>query len=430
MPAPPTWSRLLAACRPEFTAPGWRLFAQLGDAWVLCPGRHTLTRLWASIPAVTRASYHAYARWVRTGRWATDGLFQSLIIGVVGQVAPDGRLVLLVDDTLVRKTGPKIDGVGLFRDMVRSALSSKLVTARGLNVVVLSLRLYPPWRGEPLALPVGVRLHRKHGPTPTDLAADMLKQVARWLPTRDFWLVADGAYSRLLRLGLPRTHVVTRLRSNAALYALPPPRRPHQRGRPRKKGERLPVPNALASASATWAPHVVGLRRHRRDRDLYARRVLWYETCQTPVLMVAARDPQGVDDELYLATSDVDAPPAQVLSLYADRWAIEESFRDLKQSLGAEDPQCRVKPGPERAVALAGWVYSAAWIWFLAQWDGQHAYWPDRPWYPAKQVPSFADVLAALRRELWATRLFDTTTPAELQRENVRDLLEVLALAA
>jgi hypothetical protein len=26
---------------------------------------------------------------------------------------------------------------------------------------------------------------------------------------------------------------------------------------------------------------------------------------------------------------------------------------------------------------------------------------PDRPWYPGKEEPSYADILAALRRESW-----------------------------
>ena len=40
--------------------------------------------------------------------------------------------------------------------------------------------------------------------------------------------------------GGPRTYVVSRLRRDAALFDLPPPRQPGQRDRPRKKGDRLP----------------------------------------------------------------------------------------------------------------------------------------------------------------------------------------------
>lgn len=77
-------------------------------------------------------------------------------------------------------------------------------------------------------------------------------------------------------------------------------------------------------------------------------------------LVVLARDPKGRADELYLATNGVQAGRAQLaVSLYADRWAIEVCFRDVKQLVGGRDPQCWVKPPPDRAVALANWMYAA-----------------------------------------------------------------------
>src|SRR5437016_12480296 len=36
----------------------------------------------------------------------------------------------------------------------------------GLNVVVLTLRIRPPWGGEPLGCPINIRLFRKGGATP------------------------------------------------------------------------------------------------------------------------------------------------------------------------------------------------------------------------------------------------------------------------
>ena len=72
MLAPPTWLLFLSQFAGSFTAPGRQLFEQLLTAWVLCPGRHTLTRLWSVIPEAQRRQYGAYARWVRCGRWSMD----------------------------------------------------------------------------------------------------------------------------------------------------------------------------------------------------------------------------------------------------------------------------------------------------------------------------------------------------------------------
>jgi hypothetical protein len=64
----------------------------------------------------------------------------------------------------------------------------------------------------------------------------MLRELASWLPEHDFHLVADGAYGPLLKRDSPRVTLICRMRSDAALYSLPPQRKPATRGRPRTKG--------------------------------------------------------------------------------------------------------------------------------------------------------------------------------------------------
>ncbi len=120
-----------------------------------------------------------------------------------------GELWLLLDDTLFHKTGRKVAGAGIFRDAVQST-GVHTVTAWGLNVVVLAVYVTPPWGGEPWALPVNLRIHRKGGPTLLDLAEAMVREVAEWLPGERFALVADGAYTALARRGMPRTVLYSR----------------------------------------------------------------------------------------------------------------------------------------------------------------------------------------------------------------------------
>ena len=65
----------------------------------------------------------------------------------------------------------------------------QVVYARGLNLVLLTVRVSPPWGGPPLALPVNARLHTKNDPTSTiEHAAAMIRELAGWFPDRDFHL--------------------------------------------------------------------------------------------------------------------------------------------------------------------------------------------------------------------------------------------------
>ncbi|MBI3974673.1 MAG: hypothetical protein HY332_25640, partial [Chloroflexi bacterium] len=47
-------------------------------------------------------------------------------------------------------------------------------------------------------------------------------------------------------------HVLGPLRMDGALWTPPPPRQPGQKGRPRKRGERLPTPAAQAQGRRHW----------------------------------------------------------------------------------------------------------------------------------------------------------------------------------
>ncbi len=439
MPAPASWItflRLFAGC---FTAPGQLLFEQLVTAWALCPGRRTLTRLWSVIPAEHRRRYGAYARWVRKGKWSPDELWRRLVVHLVERWASESLLTLLLDDSLVNKSGRKVDGAGYFHDAVTSTAVAHKVTAWGLNVVVLALRVPSPWGGEPLALPVMVCLHRKSKEGATEeeeelslieLAASMVFQLIKWLPNHRFRLVADGAYASLLRYDFPRTAVITRIRRDAALFDLAPPRT-GRRGRPRTKGQRLATPLGMAAAltDADWTTVQVCFRGQMVERKLWSRTLLWYETARSrPLLLVIVRDPSGHQHDDFFLSSDTSITPAEVASLYSDRWAIEVTNRDLKQSLGIQHPQSWVGDGPERVVALAGWLYSAVWQWYLVV-HAQAPTWPDRPWYTTKRTPSFADALAALRSETWSAIL---GTPArDLDSPQIATtLISVLAMAA
>lgn len=421
------WGDLLATTSQAFSTAGFGIFTTLMAGWVLAPGRRTITAMIGAADPEGRRAHDAYHRFVRCGRWSSDALWRILIVRLVCTLAADGAVPLDVDDTLYKKTGTKVEGAGVFRDAVRST-RSKVVYALGLNLVVVTLRVAAPC---PIALPVGVRLHRRDGSTTIELAEEILRQLAAWLPERDFALCGDGAYATLLGRGLPRTTVTSRMRRDAAIYEAAPPRT-GKRGRPRTKGERLPAPQALAAKlkDRDFERVEFDCRGRGATALVWSKRVLWYRVDKTRlVTLVVVRDPEGACPDDFFVTDDPEASGADVVARYVGRWSIEVTFRDVKQCLGGEDPQSWKGNGPERAAALSLWLYSAIWAWYIATY-GTARTWTARPWYSKKSTPSFLDALASLRRALWAQRITSVSSISRHDRKIIDGMLDVLANAA
>lgn len=425
------YAALLELVRTAFTEPGFALFGTLVRGWVCAPGRRTITRVLAVGDPEGRRAHDAYHRLVREGRWSMRPLWRALATHLVGRFCPAGAVSLDLDDTLFHKSGRKVAGAGIFRDPVRSS-AQNVAFARGLNVVVVTLRLRAPWGGMPLALPVNARLHRKGDATTIlEHARAMLTELASWLPERELAVCADGAFASLADVLPERTALVSRLRRDAALYEAAPPRT-GRRGRPRTRGARLPTPVELAQSAPKqqWQRAEVDWRGRRVTRLLWVRDLLWYAVSpKALVRLVIVRDPDGVEPDDFFFSTDRAASGAAIASRYAGRWAIEVCFRDTKQHLGGEDPQCWKGQGPERAACLSLWLTSLVWCWYLAV-HPEGKTWIARAWYPRKAAPSFLDALATLRRVLWSQRITVLSRAAPQNTKISTAVLNTLAYAA
>ena len=170
------WSALVGLTAAVFTAPGFAVFTDLLAGWVLTPGRRTITRMVSVADPQGRRAHDAYHRFVRVGRWSMTALWRVLAVHAVAVFTPTGVVILDCDDTVYKKTGRKVNGTGTFRDAVRST-RARVVYAWGLNLVIITLRVTPPWGGCPLGLPITMRVHRKGGPTTVELAAQMAGRI-------------------------------------------------------------------------------------------------------------------------------------------------------------------------------------------------------------------------------------------------------------
>ncbi len=424
-----TWTALIQQFFPVFTAPGAQIFLALLGGWVLCTGRHTITGILPFADPVGQHAHDAFHRFLPDAHWDMSALWKLLTILLVKTFAASGVIELDLDDTLFHRCGRKVAGAAWWRDAVRST-RTRTVYAWGLNLVVLTLRVYPPWRGEPLGLPILMRLHRKGEDSLIDLAEAMLGQLGNWLPQRAFRLHADGFYATLAGRGLVRIHLISRMRRDAKLYEpLGPTRGKRKRGRPRTKGRRLLTPEKMARRVRSWKSVTTTERGKVRKRLVYARPVLWYRVSKTPVLLVISRDPTGKERDDFFFSTDLSLKPGQVIAGFAGRWSIEDTFKNTKQFVGGQEPQTWKDPGPERAAMLSLWLSSVVWLWYLSQ-KGRLRTVTIPVWYPQKEHASFQDALASLRRHLWSQRIISMFGKRLGQDKNFDVLLEALARAA
>lgn len=241
---------MLEPARQVFRAPSYAVFTDLLTGWLLAPGRRTITAMIAVADPTGRRAHDAYHRFLRDGGWSMRRLWRVLAVHAVGAFAPTGVVSLDCDDTLFHKTGRQVAGAGVFRDAVRST-GRQVVYALGLNLVVVTLRVTPSWGGMPIAVPINAGCTRNGTPRPPwPTPPRWSGELTGWLPDRSFRLCADGAYACLAGADLPRTHLTSRMRRDAALYQPAPPRT-GRCGRPHAKGDRLPTPPELAAQACT-----------------------------------------------------------------------------------------------------------------------------------------------------------------------------------
>jgi hypothetical protein len=423
------WDEVLSSVEGVFTAPSFVLFCELMGAWALVTARHTICSMVQVMDPATRRAHDAYHRFVRAGAWSLDSCLAG-VCRLAVRWAGTGRLTLYLDDTLFHRAGPQVNGAGSWRDAVRST-SRHIVYARGLNLVVICVRVNPPWGGMPLALPIAVRLHEKGGATMPELAAEMMGELAAQLPEASFILCADGAYATLAGARLERTTIVSRMRRDAALY-LAAPSKTGQRGRPRTKGKRLCTPKVRSTRlrRKDFTLATCEFRGQRVEKLLWSTDVLWHRVSPTALVrLVIVRDPLGHEPDDYFFTTDLTMSAIEVVAIYAGRWGIEIAYRDVKQIVRGHQPQSWKDQGPERAAGLSFWLYSAVWVWYLDV-CGKRPRFAVTPWFTKKSTPSFADALAELRRTLWHERISPASDGAPLNAQTVKILVEALAVAA
>ena len=423
----------LAAFEPCFTSPSYQRFIALMHGWLVCLGKRTVTGVMRAAGEAERDA-SGFQRFFSRGRWCPDEVGRVLLGKLLTLLAASERVALTLDDTLARHTGKRIASAGMHRDPLLSTGAIPYFHF-GHNWVVLAMALTLPW-GKTVSLPFFVRLYRtvkaaqsagtKHLKR-TELAAQMLAKVAKSALNRRFVVFADNAYvNRAIVRELPdQVDLVGRGRMDAALYAPPPPYR--GMGRPRVKGKRVQSPEQRAR-SGPWEQLDVVIYGRAVTVRVQVFEALWYIVGSSRRMrFVMIRGWPGHRHDDVLVSTDLTMSATDIIEGYCMRWSLEETFGWTKSKLGFEDPHNRTEHAVQRTAPMALWAYSIVVVWYL-QWARRRRILPLRQgsWYRDKVAPSFADMLATLRRQSWTIWVSDQACRGRLDQKSLAPLLDVV----
>lgn len=418
---PPVLVSLMAAFRGFFTAPVWDHVLVLVMGAILTPGKRTVSAVLRIMGLSQVADFALYHHVLSQAHWDSRAVARKLLSLILERLLPAGPVIIGIDDTIERRWGQKIAARGIYRDPVRSS-RGHFVKASGLRWLSFMAMVRLPWTTRRWALPFLTILapsqryddtHGRRHKTMADWARQGIFQVRRWLPNRLIVIVADSSFAAIELIAAVRRHVcfVTRLRLDANLFEPPPERRSGQRGRPPKKGRKLPkLTQVLADPATVWTtiimPEWYGGKRCRLD--ITSATAIWYHhgLPPLPIRWVLVRDPAGIRKPQAFLCTDLNATPAAILAWYVHRWSMETTFQETREHLGVETQRQWSDLAIARTTPALLGLFSLITLWAAEAKAALHP--RTAAWY-VKDDPTFSDAIATVRRILWAVPNLSTS---------------------
>jgi hypothetical protein len=251
--------------------------------------------------------------------------------------------------------------------------------------------------------------------TKIELAVNLLKRLE--LFSRRVVLLVDNLYAKatLITDGLRENDVlVSRLRSNAALYDQPPPRKKGQRGRPAIRGEKV-LARQLYRRRYKRRTITVSIYGKRVTLEVFVGIVIPSRTLGNKPIQVVIFPQRSKKKMNIFFTTDLLMTPERLLELYAVRFKIEDAFDELKTYGGFADCRQRSFKALKRHATLCLVAYSLLRVLSLTLLGAEAL--EAEPWWHPAGPPSVTRVRRALAKAFGISfSLHSTPKVEEIQR--------------
>jgi hypothetical protein len=340
--------KLLSCFSEAFSRPSFKIFSSFIIGFIqLGKEVHTSSMVQSLTHCFLHRSLSSFTRFLGKNVWtmeqvagtALDQFFYTL------RIKAHSVLFLIVDDTIVEKTGKKIPGCSWHKDHTKN----KYVF--GHQWVLLAL-LYKDF-----LLPRWAKLYHSKGTkglgpfqTKITLAQKMLQALRLPVPCK-VYLLADSWYWAKALARVCRKcgyHMISQLKSNSVLWI---------------SGKHTKV-TTLSSLPSAYRE--ISLLLYGKNKTLKIARFVGVVKGFGKVAVVVVKEKRK--KTCYLVSTNLHLSPLDIIRYYAKRWKIEQMIKDLKQRLGFGDYQVRNPQAIQRHVALALLSYFVLIFLKILQW--------------------------------------------------------------
>jgi hypothetical protein len=404
------WFHTLATPLDRRSAP--RLMLLLLGA-LFAKGRRTLTS-WFRAAGITTDFRHAYAALWAAGRRAEALAHRLLCCALLPLIrrAPGQHLLFGIDDRPTARYGPHVQGAGVQHNPSPGPAGEKFVY--GHLWVAVSWLIRPPcW--DTLSLPLRALLYVRARDVPRlaksypwefrtklELAVELVRWLLLWLghTGKTVGLVVDGASAKrpflkpVLALGLV---VFSRLRKDARLWSLPPTKRRHGQPGPLPSYGKDKIDLAKrAGQKRGWRSVECVQYGEKLTKTIKTFLATWRPTGGLIRVVIVRED----DGWLAYFCTDPAVRAETVLEAMADRGALEQTFKDVKEVWGAGQQQVRNVYASIGAFAVNLTLYSVLEAWAWARAEEELVDRSRSPWDAEARRRSHADQRKALQGEI------------------------------
>jgi len=317
----------------NFSRPSFKIFSSFIISFIqLGKEVHTSSMVQSLAHSFLHRSLSSFTRFLGESLWTVEEVTETALHQFFQALRITVRdvLFLIVDDTLVKKTGKKIPGCGWHKDHAQN-----MANVFG-HQWVLSALLYKDF-----LLPLWAKLYHPKGTqgcgpfqTKITLAQKIIRALALPIPCKLYVLADSWYWAKTLAQVCRRCgyHMISQLKSNSVLWI---------------HGKKTNVTSLLDLGSSF---REVSLFVYGKTKTLHIARFIGDIKDLGKVADVVVKEKRK--KPIYLVCTNIHLPAIDIIKYYAKRWKIEQMIKDLKQRLGFGDYQVRDLQAIQRHVAL------------------------------------------------------------------------------